>query len=146
MSLDFDNALCKIEQVPTEVFFGSENETPLERDLRVLFAKAVCERCSIRVDCLTEAIHNDEQGIWGGTVEKERIRSHDMPNERAYDPEEVLWIKVASSHGVTLMKTKNKLNQRWQVCVDGYPRVEHSLESEGWIAWNRIIEGRMRAD
>lgn len=35
-------------------------------------AKALCVRCPVRVECLTEAVQNDEYGVWGGATETER--------------------------------------------------------------------------
>jgi WhiB family redox-sensing transcriptional regulator len=36
-------------------------------------AKAICNRCDVRADCLRAALENDERfGIWGGLTEKER--------------------------------------------------------------------------
>lgn len=45
-------------------------------------AKAVCERCPVRVECLTLALATDERGIWGGTTEAER-RAIKRPSRRA---------------------------------------------------------------
>lgn len=41
-------------------------------------ALALCQRCVVRLDCLSHAVDNNElHGVWGGTTEKERraIRS-----------------------------------------------------------------------
>lgn len=35
-------------------------------------AKAVCKSCPVIADCLTHALANNEEGIWGGTTENER--------------------------------------------------------------------------
>lgn len=36
-------------------------------------AKAVCATCSVRVECLTEALESRvEWGVWGGMTERER--------------------------------------------------------------------------
>lgn len=41
----------------------------------VLTAKAICNDCSIRADCLEWALDNSERwGIWGGASERERRR------------------------------------------------------------------------
>ena len=40
---------------------------------QVAFAKAVCESCQVRSQCLTHALTTREQhGIWGGLTEEER--------------------------------------------------------------------------
>lgn len=141
---DFTDALCFSEKVPTELFFGAEHETSSERDLRIKVAKSICAKCPIQSDCLAWAIHNDERGVWGGTTEQERLRSTDaMPTHEPPTPT-TEWLKVAEHDGVVLRKTRDKLNRRWEVVVDELPRFSHSLESEGWIAWNRWVEARMR--
>lgn len=145
MWLELPNALCREEKVPTELFFGSESERPAERDLRIKMAKAVCDRCLDRQPCLKWAKANDERGVWGGTTEQERLRSGEhmsrLPatSELPHD-----WLIVAEEDGVVLRKTRQKLNRYWEVVVDGLPRFSHPLESEGWIAWNRAVEARMR--
>jgi WhiB family redox-sensing transcriptional regulator len=37
-------------------------------------AKAVCAGCTVRAQCLSEAIEDERHGIWGGTSERERRR------------------------------------------------------------------------
>ncbi len=37
-------------------------------------AKVVCRRCDCREACLAFALETGEQGIWGGTTERERAR------------------------------------------------------------------------
>ena len=40
---------------------------------RIAAAKAICETCAVRTDCLTDALARDERvGIWGGLAEKDR--------------------------------------------------------------------------
>lgn len=141
-----EDAQCRIEKVPTDVFFGFEGESPAEREVRLAMAKGVCERCRARQVCLDSAIHNDEQGIWGGTTENERLRSVEMAPKNEHDVVVDEWIDVASMDGVTFRKTRQPLNRRWQVVVDGSIKHEHSFEDEGWITWNRHIEARMRSN
>jgi WhiB family transcriptional regulator, redox-sensing transcriptional regulator len=42
----------------------------------IIKAKALCEGCPVRTQCLLEALENFEHGCWGGTtwVEREQIR------------------------------------------------------------------------
>lgn len=42
-----------------------------QRDL-VAAAKALCRSCRVRDACLQWALEHGEQGIWGGTTERER--------------------------------------------------------------------------
>jgi WhiB family redox-sensing transcriptional regulator len=40
---------------------------------QIAAAKAVCQHCSVRSDCLEFAlVTNQESGVWGGTTEEER--------------------------------------------------------------------------
>jgi WhiB family redox-sensing transcriptional regulator len=65
------NANCRGR---TELFFApDESESRRERRRREAQAKAVCEECVVREQCLTEALQADERfGIWGGLTERER--------------------------------------------------------------------------
>ena len=38
--------------------------------------KHICYGCPVQEECLQYAIKNDEQGIWAGTSERNRIRMH----------------------------------------------------------------------
>ena len=60
------NAAC--HEVDPEIFFP-------ERGGSSKAARTVCNRCSVRAQCLEYALNNKEQfGIWGGTSERERRR------------------------------------------------------------------------
>jgi WhiB family transcriptional regulator, redox-sensing transcriptional regulator len=55
-------------EVDPEIFFP-------ERGGSSKAARAVCNECTVRVECLRYALTNREQfGIWGGTSERERRR------------------------------------------------------------------------
>jgi WhiB family redox-sensing transcriptional regulator len=60
-----DLAACSGED--TSFFFPVSNQS----DLR---AKAICERCSVKGQCLDVALRSDEVGVWGGTNERQRKR------------------------------------------------------------------------
>ena len=60
------DALCA--QTDPEAFFPEKGGSTRE-------AKAVCQRCDVRDQCLRVALANDERfGIWGGLSERERRR------------------------------------------------------------------------
>lgn len=62
---DLADALCA--QTDPEMFYPEKLNNWAHK------AKQVCEQCSIRVECLTWALENDEQyGIWGGLTPAER--------------------------------------------------------------------------
>jgi WhiB family transcriptional regulator, redox-sensing transcriptional regulator len=54
--------------------FGGERKR--DRVVRELRAKAVCESCPVRVQCLDHAVRNGERyGVWGGLTSDERLPS-----------------------------------------------------------------------
>ena len=56
-----------------QLFFGADEEQPSEREFREAKAKAVCESCPVRRECLDYAVENSVRyGIWGGLDEDER--------------------------------------------------------------------------
>ncbi len=58
-----------------DLFFHPQNERGLARVRRDRSAKAVCSRCSVRVECADYAIRAREPyGVWGGLTEEERER------------------------------------------------------------------------
>jgi len=58
-------AACKGE---TEAFFSYDEET-------VAHARAICEGCPVRQECLQTALADRNLfGVWGGTTEAERRR------------------------------------------------------------------------
>jgi WhiB family transcriptional regulator, redox-sensing transcriptional regulator len=63
-----DNALCA--QTDPEAFYPEKGGSTKE-------AKRICTMCSVRTECLEEALANDERfGIRGGLSERERRRLH----------------------------------------------------------------------
>jgi WhiB family transcriptional regulator, redox-sensing transcriptional regulator len=58
----------------THLFFApDESESRADRRYRESNAKAVCNACVVRPECLSEALKSDERfGIWGGLTERER--------------------------------------------------------------------------
>ena len=63
-------ALCG--QTEPEAFFPEKGGSTRE-------AKAVCQACQVREECLEYALANDERfGIWGGMSERERRRLRRM--------------------------------------------------------------------
>lgn len=63
------------------LFFGPDDETPPEREVRERKAKSVCMVCPLRAECLDYALrHPVRYGIWGGLTcgelsrERRRLR------------------------------------------------------------------------
>lgn len=57
------------------LFFHPPNERGLARIRRDRAAKAICARCSVRIECADYAIRSREPyGVWGGLTEEDRER------------------------------------------------------------------------
>ena len=67
-----DRANCA--GVDPELFFPDRGASTRE-------AKAVCQACVVRVECLDYALdHSEKHGIWGGRSERERRRMREARN------------------------------------------------------------------
>lgn len=59
---------AKCLQADPETFFPEKGGSTRE-------AKRICTQCTVRDECLSYALENDERfGIWGGLSERERRR------------------------------------------------------------------------
>lgn len=66
-----DGAECK--GVDPAIFFPEKYESTHKQ------AKAICQACDVRVECLQYALDTGERhGIWGGVSERERRRIQHM--------------------------------------------------------------------
>ncbi len=67
---------ARCAEVDPEIFFP-------ERGGSSKAARAVCNECTVRIECLRYALANREQfGIWGGTSERERRRLRRLSSSR----------------------------------------------------------------
>lgn len=58
------------------LFFAPDHESSHQRRFRETAAKAVCAHCPVRNICHAYALQTGEvYGIWGGTTERERLRT-----------------------------------------------------------------------
>ena len=68
-----DRAACR--GMDALLFFGPDGEPRPEREIREAKAKAVCQLCPVRAQCLDYALRNSiRHGIWGGLNYEERAR------------------------------------------------------------------------
>ena len=61
------DAACADSTVDPDWFF------PEQPGLAGNKAKAICNRCSVRDECLNTALFEPLRGIWGGTTESQRV-------------------------------------------------------------------------
>lgn len=66
-----DLAACLTED--PDLFFPASTREEGAALRQIEAAKAVCARCPVVEECLREALDNDEQGVWGGLSEGERL-------------------------------------------------------------------------
>lgn len=65
-------AACRNRQ---DLFFAPDDiaESKIDRRRREARAKTICASCTVRAECLTEALRSQERfGIWGGMTDRER--------------------------------------------------------------------------
>ena len=57
----------------SNMFYYEDQERGPDKEQRIAKAKAICETCKVKTECLEFAIQiNERYGIWGGTTEEER--------------------------------------------------------------------------
>jgi len=57
----------------SNMFYYEDQERGPCKEQRIAKAKAICETCKVKTECLEFAIQiNERYGIWGGTTEEER--------------------------------------------------------------------------
>jgi WhiB family redox-sensing transcriptional regulator len=72
VELDLESSDWKLQGECTKYPWGTMFPDPGDTDV-IATAKAVCNACPVRVDCLTWAIEKHEYyGVWGGETEEER--------------------------------------------------------------------------
>lgn len=63
------NAICSIENIPTKVFYPERKRG----DVAAAFARKICFRCPVRIDCAQWAIKaNEDYGVFGGASPRQR--------------------------------------------------------------------------
>lgn len=56
--------------VDPNVFYPSSGDPDFMKKLTK--AKSICSNCEVKVECLVQALENDEYGVWGGLSERQR--------------------------------------------------------------------------
>ena len=65
-----ENGGVECEQAPDAFFIDQADEN---RQYKMKTARAICERCPVRFECLEYALEsNEREGIWGGLAPWER--------------------------------------------------------------------------
>lgn len=104
-----ENAACRGKD--TQVFFPSEEEKHMDRKIRELRAKAICETCSVIEPCL--AAGEGEEGIWGGLTEAERSGRHrrrklSRPMVEMTTPGENPWVVIDGEGGCQIWQRETE--------------------------------------
>lgn len=73
---DLDRALCSRPDTDETLFFPDFEDSPEETESKVSQAKAICDECPVRMQCLQTALdRNEDYGVWGGRCELTLRRS-----------------------------------------------------------------------
>lgn len=65
------NGACR--DMDSNLFYYEDQERGPAKEARIAKAKAVCQGCSVKTECLEFALEiNERYGIWGGLTEEER--------------------------------------------------------------------------
>jgi len=118
------------------LFFGVEGtETVTARRRREQEAKAVCASCSVKIECLADALKFNDEGVRGGLTKYER-------QQRA--PLEIIegsWVLIAQSAGLRGKSRLERFNSsketkpvQYRVVVDDRVLKLTGDETEAWIA------------
>lgn len=130
----WDDASCR--GVGTFLFFGpsDDRESIAQRRRREADAKRCCEGCAVQVDCLSDALKFNDEGIRGGLTRYERGQL--APRRRAH----VGWVLIANSTGIHGHSRLERFAERglWRVMRrESEVVIETADESEAWIALHR---------
>jgi len=93
-----ERGLCQDE--PIELFYPRYDAPSSTAE-----ARAICDRCPVKPECLEWALDHKEEGVWGGTSEATR-RSLERPRVRT---------KCIACNSVNVAAIKG---QKKEVCVD----------------------------
>jgi len=66
-----NRALCKLFKIPTPIFF--EIDSGKRAALSARQALSVCSVCPVQTPCLYEAMKYNYDGVWGGTIYRQRL-------------------------------------------------------------------------
>ena len=79
------HAAC--QNLGSALFFAPDGERATARRRREAAAKAVCERCPVRMPCALDALATGQPyGVWGGLAEDDRRQAAAGQRRRAYTP------------------------------------------------------------
>lgn len=88
-------AACKGQD--TSLFFIDNGPLTSKRvRIGISKAKSICKSCDIQVECLMNAVNNEENhGIWGGFTQKERAKFFPEARSISYDEafEAIKWTR-----------------------------------------------------
>ena len=83
-SLPWRDAACLSPEIDPELFFPVDADRTHAGQAQIAAAKVVCATCPerLRLACLRAAMTSNEQGVWGGTSETERVQLRELLQAR----------------------------------------------------------------
>lgn len=134
---------------PAHLFFGSDEETPEERQSRESTAKAVCATCPVTEPCLEEGRY--EEGIWGGLTVGERRgrrRIHiilERPivtvTDQPTDANPWTVIETNGTHAIWQRETMQTWHgAEWGIARNGILTTTHDDLDAAYAAYGRLLE------
>jgi len=109
-----ENALCKNSVLSMEDFFS------INSDKKSVYsaskAISMCNSCPVQVECLHESMKYNYDGVWGGTLYRQRIYfirnylNNDLANLTMEKAKE--FVQMAKIQNLTLFKIKRKYRRK----------------------------------
>lgn len=115
-----ESAFCLQVKADTALFFAMNAENKAMS--HAVKALSICQRCTVKANCLYEAIKFNYDGVWGGTVYRQRlyfVRNHlnnDINNLTMENTQEFL--QMATVQNVRLTGKKSKKTKPKEVTTD----------------------------
>lgn len=134
---------------PSNLFFGSEDETVEERQTRESAAKAICAICPVVEPCLDEG--RFEEGIWGGLTVGERrgrrrthiVLERPIVIQENQPADATPWtvIETNGTHAIWQRDTKTTWHGfEWGIARNGLLSTVHDDLNAAYAAYGRLLD------
>lgn len=99
----FPGAMCASGIVDPDLWFPEFIRNPAERAKTIENAKAICNGCAYKTDCLQFALDNEiGDGIWGGVLPEQRTIRELKKNSHAKRQQKFDEVRMLLDRGMTL--------------------------------------------